>query len=421
MTQAMNAAITGHNEGAPYDVDRVRADFPILSETVYGKPLVYFDNGASAQKPRQVIDAMRDIFEHSYTNVHRGAHFLSQQLSERYESVRDKVAGFINAPGRENIVFTRIATEAINLVAASYGRAHLRAGDEIVISAMEHHANIVPWQMLCEEKGTVLKVAPIDANGALDMDAFAALLGPKTKLVAMAHCSNVLGTVTPAAEIARLAHAHGAVVLFDGAQSVVHMPIDVQAIDADFYVFTGHKLYGPNAIGVLYGKADLLESMPPYQGGGDMIERVTFEKTTFQAPPYRFEAGTPPIVETIGLGVAIDYVNALGMANIAAHERELCRYATARLDEIGGIRLFGRTEEKAAILSFVQDGIHPMDTAMWLDRSGVAVRVGQHCAEPLMSVLGVDGTVRASLGLYNTKAEVDVMIEALQSARAKFA
>lgn len=420
MTQAMNAAIAGHNDGAPYDVDRVREDFPILSETVYGKPLVYFDNGASAQKPRQVIDAMRDVFEHSYTNVHRGAHFLSQQLSDRYENVRDKVATFLNAPARENIVFTRIATEAINLVAATYGRAHLKAGDEIVVSAMEHHANIVPWQMLCEEKGTVLKVAPIDADGALDMEAFEALLGPRTKLVAITHCSNVLGTVTPAAEITRLAHQHGAVVLFDGAQSVVHMPVDVQAIDADFYVFTGHKLYGPNAIGVLYGKMELLNSMPPYQGGGDMIERVSFEKTTYQAPPYRFEAGTPPIVETIGLGVAIDYVSALGMANIATHERELRRYATARLNEMGGIRLFGTTADKAAILSFVQDGIHPMDTAMWLDRAGVAVRVGQHCAEPLMDVLGVDGTVRASLGLYNTKAEVDVMIEALQTARAKF-
>lgn len=420
MVQAMNAAVAGHNEGAPYDVEQVRADFPILAETVYGKPLVYFDNGASAQKPRQVIDCMREVFEHSYTNVHRGAHFLSQQLTDRYEAVRDTVAAFLNAPARETVVFTRNATEAINLVAASHGRANLKAGDEIVVSVMEHHANIVPWQLLCEEKGTVLKVAPIDADGALDMEAFADLLGPKTKLVAITHCSNVLGSVTPAAEIARLAHESGALVLFDGSQAAVHMPVDVQAIDADFYVFTGHKLYGPNAIGVLYGKADLLEAMPPYQGGGDMIERVTFEKTTFQAPPYRFEAGTPPIVETIGLGVAIDYVSTLGMTNIATHERELRRYATERLNEIGGIRLFGTMADKAAILSFVQDGIHPMDTAMWLDRAGVAVRVGQHCAEPLMDVLGVDGTVRASLGLYNTKAEVDVMIEALQSARAKF-
>ena len=422
MTQAMNAAFSdpGRNDGAPYDVEQVRQDFPILSETVYGKPLVYFDNGASAQKPRQVIDSMREVFEHSYTNVHRGAHYLSQQLTDRYEAVRETVARFLNAPSPEQIVFTRNTTEAINLVAASYGRTHLKAGDEIVLSVMEHHANIVPWQLLRDEKGVVLKVVPVDETGALDMDAFARALGPKTRLVAIAHCSNVLGTVTPAAEIARLAHEKDVPVLFDGSQSVVHMPVDVQAIDADFYVFTGHKLYGPNAIGALYGKAELLASMPPYQGGGDMIERVTFEKTTYQQPPYRFEAGTPPIVETIGLGVAIDYVSALGMAAIAAHERELRRYATERLGEVGGIRLFGTAADKAAILSFVQEGIHPMDTAMWLDRAGVAVRVGQHCAEPLMSHLGIDGAVRASLGLYNTKAEVDVMIDALTAAKAKF-
>ena len=420
MTQAMNAAFVGHNDGAPYDVDRVRADFPILGETVYGKPLVYFDNGASAQKPRQVIDAMSNVFEHGYTNVHRGAHYLSQQLTDRYENVRGTVARFLNAPSPEQIVFTRNATEAINLVAASYGRSHLHAGDEIVVSVMEHHANIVPWQLLGEEKGTVLKVAPLDADGALDMEAFAALLGPKTKLVAITHCSNVLGSVTPAAEIARLAHDKGIPVLFDCSQAAVHMPVDVQAIDADFYVFTGHKLYGPNAIGVLYGKAELLAAMPPYQGGGDMIARVSFEKTTYQEPPYRFEAGTPPIVETIGLGVAIDYVQTLGMGAIAAHEKELRRYATERLAELGGIRLYGTAPEKAAILSFVQDGIHPMDTAMWLDRAGVAVRVGQHCAEPLMDRLGIDGAVRASLGLYNTKAEIDIMIDALRTARAKF-
>lgn len=403
-----------------YDVEAIRKDFPILSREVNGKPLVYLDNGASAQKPRAVIEAVTRAYAEEYSNVHRGLHTLSNIATENYEAVRGKIARFLNAASEDEIVMNSGTTEGINLVSYGWAAPRMKAGDEIVLSVMEHHANIVPWQMLCEEKGTVLKVAPIDADGALDMDAFEALLGPRTKLVAITHCSNVLGTVTPAAEIARLAHQHGAVVLFDGAQSVVHMPVDVQAIDADFYVFTGHKLYGPNAIGVLYGKMELLNSMPPYQGGGDMIERVSFEKTTYQAPPYRFEAGTPPIVETIGLGVAIDYVSALGMANIAAHERELRRYATARMNEMGGIRLFGTTADKAAILSFVQDGIHPMDTAMWLDRAGVAVRVGQHCAEPLMDVLGVDGTVRASLGLYNTKAEVDVMIEALQTARAKF-
>jgi len=414
-------ATSGHNARDGLDVERVRQDFPILSETVYGKPLVYFDNAASAQKPRAVIDAMREVFEHQYTNVHRGAHFLSQQLTERYESVRGTVAGFLNAGSEEEIVITRNATEAINLVAASFGRSRLEPGDEVIVSEMEHHANIVPWQLLREEKGIVLKVAPVDERGELDMAAFADLLGPRTGLVAITHCSNVLGTVTPAAEIVRLAHAQGVPVLLDGSQAAVHMPVDVQALDADFYVFTGHKLYGPTAIGVLYGKAALLAEMPPYQGGGDMIERVTFEKTTFQAPPQRFEAGTPPIVEAIGLGAAIDYVSDLGMAAIAAHERELLRYATARLAEVGGVRLIGTAPEKAAILSFVIDGIHPYDTAAVLDRAGVATRVGQHCAEPLMDRFGIAGTVRASLGLYNTRAEIDVMVAALEKAKAVFA
>jgi len=412
---------SGHNARDGLDVERVRQDFPILSETVYGKPLVYFDNAASAQKPRAVIDAMREVFEHQYTNVHRGAHFLSQQLTERYEGVRETVARFINAGSEQEIVITRNATEALNLVAASFGRSQLSAGDEVIVSEMEHHANIVPWQLLREEIGIVLKVVPVDDRGQLDMDAFAALLGPRTRLVAITHCSNVLGTVTPAAEIVRLAHAQGVPVLFDGSQAAVHMPVDVRALDADFYVFTGHKLYGPTAIGILYGKADLLAQMPPYQGGGDMIERVTFEKTTFQEPPQRFEAGTPPIVEAIGLGAAIDYVSALGMDAIAAHERELLRYATARLSEIEGVRLFGTAPEKAAILSFVIEGIHPYDTAAVLDRAGVATRVGQHCAEPLMDRFGIDGTVRASLGLYNTRAEIDVMVAALEKAKAMFA
>jgi cysteine desulfurase/selenocysteine lyase len=410
-------AAAGHNSEGAYDVERIRRDFPILTRQVHGKPLVYFDNAASAQKPRAVIDCMRQVLEEQYTNVHRGAHQLSQELTDRYEGVRETVARFLNAPSAEQIVLTRNATESLNLVAATYGRTFLGAGDGVLVSEMEHHANIVPWQLLRDEKGIELKVAPIDERGALDMAAFSRLLEGNTKLVAITHCSNVLGSMTPAAEIVRLAHERGIPVLLDGSQAAVHNPIDVQALDADFYVFTGHKLYGPTAIGVLYGKAELLAEMPPYQGGGDMIEKVTFERTTYQEPPYRFEAGTPPIVEAIGLGAAIDYVNAVGMQAIAAHERSLLAYANERLAELPDITLFGTTPEKAAILSFVQDGIHPFDTAAVLDREGVAVRVGQHCAEPLMARLGVEGTARASLGLYNTTAEIDTMVAALHRAR----
>lgn len=410
----------GHNVEGGFDVERIRLDFPILSRQVHGKPLVYFDNGASAQKPRAVIDAMTEVLEHQYTNVHRGAHFLSQSLTERYEGVRETVARFLNASSPDQIVITRNTTDAINLVASSFGRAFMKAGDAVVISAMEHHANIVPWQMLRDEKGIVLKVAPIDDRGVLDLDAYAALLDEKPKLVSITHCSNVLGTHVPAKEIIRLAHDRGIPVLLDGSQSVVHSAIDVQDLDADFFVFTGHKLYGPTAIGILYGKADLFAQMPPYQGGGDMIESVTYEKTTYKEPPDRFEAGTPPIVEAIGLGTAIDYVSAIGMDKIAAHEQALLAYATERLMDMGDIRLFGTAPHKAAILSFIQDGIHPFDTAATLDQAGVAVRVGQHCAEPLMARLGVDGTIRASLGMYNTTSEIDVMIEALERARKLF-
>jgi cysteine desulfurase/selenocysteine lyase len=411
---------TGHNIEGGFDVERIRQDFPILSRQVHGKPLVYFDSGASAQKPRAVIDAMTQVLENEYTNVHRGAHYLSQTLTDRYEGVRETIARFINAPSEDQIVITRNTTEAINLVAATYGRKFLGQGDAVVVSTMEHHANIVPWQMLRDEKGIELKVAPIDDTGALDLDAYAALLDGNTKLVAITHCSNVLGTMVPAAEIVRLAHDRGIPVLLDGSQAVVHSTVDVQALDADFYVFTGHKLYGPNAIGVLYGRAELLAQMPPYQGGGDMIASVTFEKTTYQEPPHRFEAGTPPIVEAIGLGAAMDYVSAIGMEAIAAHEKSLLAYATERLMALPGIQLFGTAPGKAAILSFIQQGIHPFDTAATLDREGVAVRVGQHCAEPLMGRLGVDGTVRASLAMYNTTAEVDTMIRALERARTLF-
>ena len=412
--------LAGHNVEGGFDVERIRQDFPILGRQVHGKPLVYFDSGASAQKPRAVIDAMTQVLENEYTNVHRGAHYLSQTLTDRYEGVRETIARFINAPSEEQIVITRNTTEAINLVAASYGRKFLGQGDGVVVSTMEHHANIVPWQLLRDEKGIELKVAPIDDSGVLDLEAYEALLDGNTKLVAITHCSNVLGTMTPAAELVRLAHDRGIPVLLDGSQAVVHSAVDVQALDADFYVFTGHKLYGPTAIGVLYGKAELLAQMPPYQGGGDMIAKVTFEKTTYQEPPQRFEAGTPPIVEAIGLGAAMDYVSAIGMDNIMAHEKALLAYAMDRLAAMPDIKLFGTAPEKAAILSFVQEGIHPFDTAATLDRAGVAVRVGQHCAEPLMARLGVDGTVRASLAMYNTTGEIDTMIEALQRARALF-
>ncbi|MBT3373489.1 MAG: cysteine desulfurase [Rhodospirillaceae bacterium] len=417
---AQSSGFSGHNVEGGFDVDRVRQDFPILGRQVHGKPLVYFDSGASAQKPRAVIDAMTEVLEAQYTNVHRGAHYLSQTLTDRYEGVREKIAAFLNAPSENEIVITRNTTEAINLVAATYGRKFLNKGDGVLISDMEHHANIVPWQLLRDEIGIELKVAPIDDRGVLDMDAYAALLDGNTKLVAMTHCSNVLGTMLPGKEIVRLAHERGIPVLLDGSQAVVHSAVDVQDLNADFYVFTGHKLYGPTAIGVLYGKADLLAQMPPYQGGGDMIATVTYEKTTYQEPPYRFEAGTPPIVEAIGLGAAIDYVSAIGMDAIAAHEKALLAYATERLTAMPDIRLFGSAPEKAAILSFVQDGIHPFDTAATLDRAGVAVRVGQHCAEPLMARLGVDGTVRASLAMYNTSGEIDTMITALERARSLF-
>ena len=414
------ASRAGHNLEGGFDVERIRQDFPILSRQIHGKPLVYFDSGASAQKPRAVIDAMTQVLENEYTNVHRGAHYLSQTLTDRYEGVRETIARFINAPSENQIVITRNTTEAINLVAATYGRKFLGRGDGVVVSEMEHHANIVPWQLLRDEKGIELKVAPIDDAGVLDLDAYAALLEDNTKLVAITHCSNVLGTVVPAAEIVRMAHDRGIPVLLDGSQAVVHGTVDVQALDTDFYVFTGHKLYGPNAIGVLYGKAELLAQMPPYQGGGDMIAKVTFEKSTYQEPPHRFEAGTPPIVEAIGLGAAMDYVSAIGMDAIMAHEKALLAYATERLTALPGIQLFGTAPGKAAILSFIQQGIHPFDTAATLDRAGVAARVGQHCAEPLMARLGVDGTVRASLAMYNTTAEIDTMIEALERARTLF-
>ena len=410
----------GDNSTAAFDVERVRADFPILGETVYGKPLVYFDNAASAQKPRQVIEAMSEAYERYYSNVHRGVHHMSQRSTEAFEAGREKLAAHLNAASSDEIVFTRNGSEAINLVAASYGRAFLQAGDEVVISAMEHHSNIVPWHLLKEEKGIVLKVAPIDEDGNFLLDDFETLLGPRTKLVAVTHISNALGTITPLKQIVSLAHARGIPVLADGCQAAPHLKIDVQDLDIDFYVVTGHKIYGPSGIGALYGKMDILKTMPPYQGGGEMIDVVTFEKSTFKAPPHRFEAGTPAIVEAIGLGAAIDYVNRIGLDNIAAHENGLSAYATERLAAVEGVRLFGRAKEKTGIISFNFEGAHAHDVGTILDRSGVAVRAGHHCAQPLMEFLGVDSTARASFGLYNTREEVDALVEGVERVREFF-
>ena len=417
MNAPAKAAVAGQNY--TYDIDAVRADFPILSRTIYGKKLVYLDNGASAQKPHVVLDAVRRCYEEEYSNVHRGAHFLSGLATDNFESARNRIAQFINAGSEDEIIFTHNATEAINLVAASYGRTFLGGGDEIIVSEMEHHANIVPWQMLAEEKGLVLRVAPIADDGSFPIDEFKKLLNAKTKLVALTHCSNVLGTVTPVKEIARLSHDNGTPVLIDGAQGVVHGPVDVRDLDVDFYAFTGHKLYGPSGIGVLYGKMDVLRTMPPYQGGGDMIERVSFAGTTFKEPPHRFEAGTPPIAQAIGLGAAIDYVSGLGVETIAAHEHDLLIYAQEQLAEIDRVRFFGTAPGKAAIISFLVEGIHPLDVATILDREGVAVRVGQHCAEPLMDRLGIEGTLRASIGLYNNREDIDTLVAATRKAIEK--
>lgn len=417
MSMTAQAMVQGSNSTQAFDVEQVRADFPILEEQVYGKPLIYLDSGASAQKPRQVIDAMTYVYEKQYANVHRGVHYMSQHATEAYEEARRKVARFMNAPSENNIVFARGATEGINLVANSYGRKHLKAGDEVIVSHMEHHANIVPWQLLRDQIGIEIKVAPILDDGSLDMEAFAGLLGPKTKVVAMTHVSNALGTIVPIAEVIRLAHAAGAIVVVDGCQAMPHAKVDVQALDADFYVFSAHKIYGPTGIGVLYGKADLLDSMPPWQGGGDMILSVSFEETTYQAAPLRFEAGTPAITEAIGMGAAIDYLSAIGMDAISAHEEGLLHYATERLSAIDGLRIIGTAPEKAAIISFVMDRVHPHDIGTVIDRAGIAVRAGHHCAEPVMKRFGVAATTRASFGLYNTVAEVDVLAEALEGVK----
>ncbi len=402
-----------------YDVEAVRRDFPILSQSVNGKPLVFLDSAASAQKPRQVIEAMSGFLMADYANVHRGIYKLSQRATDLFEGTREKVARYLNAPSPETVVLTRNATEAFNLLAHSLG-ASFAAGDEVVISEMEHHANIVPWQMLCERTGVVLKVAPITDDGDLMLDALDDLIGPRTRLVSVSHASNVLGTINPAAEIVRIAHAKGVPVAFDGSQAAVHSLVDVRAIDADFYIFTGHKLYGPTGIGVLYAKADHLAAMPPFLGGGDMIESVSFAGTTYKDGPARFEAGTPPIIEGVGLSAAIDYVEALGREAIAAHEADLLAYATERLSAIDGLRMIGTARDKAAICSFVLGDVHAHDVGTILDQAGIAVRVGQHCAEPLMDRFGVTSTTRASFGLYNTRAEVDALVDGLHLVQELF-
>ena len=403
------------------DVARVRADFPILAQRVRGKPLVFLDSAASAQKPRAVIDAMRGAMETQYANVHRGLHWMSERTTDAYEAAREAVAGLMNAD-REEIVFTRNSTEAINLVAHSYGRGVMRPGQAVVISAMEHHSNLVPWQMLRDERGIELRVAPITDAGELDMPAFEALLADgKVGLVAITHMSNVLGTYTAAERIVRAAHAAGAKVLFDGSQAIVHRRVDVRALDCDFYAWTGHKLYGPTGIGVLYARRELLERMPPFLGGGEMIASVTYERTTWAEVPHKFEAGTPPILEAIGLGAAIGYVQAIGYPAIAAHEQALTDRALARLSSVEGLRVLGRAQDRGGVVSFTLDGAHAHDVATLLDRQGIAVRAGNHCAEPLMRRFGVDSTARASFGVYTTPEEIDALADTLARVRAFFA
>jgi cysteine desulfurase/selenocysteine lyase len=404
-----------------YPIDRIRSEFPILSALVRGKPLVYLDNGASAQKPEAVIDQIKKTYETEYANVHRGVHFMSQKATDAMEAARVKVQAFLNAAEEKEIIFVRGATEGINLVASSWGRSNLQEGDEIVLSVLEHHSNIVPWQIIAEQTGAVIKVVPIDDAGTFLLDEYEKLLSPRTKMVAVTHVSNALGTVVPVADVIRIAHENGAVVLLDGCQAVPHTSVDVQALDADFYVFSGHKLYGPSGIGVLYGKAALLNAMPPYQGGGEMIDRVTFEKTTYAELPFKFEAGTPHIAGIIALGAAIDYLNGIGFDAIAAHEHDLLEYATERLSGMNSINIVGTAEHKAAILSFNIRDIHPHDVGTILDYDGIAVRTGHHCAQPVMDRFDVAATVRASFGLYNTREEVDALVDGINRVQEMFA
>jgi cysteine desulfurase/selenocysteine lyase len=403
-----------------FDPERARADFPILRQKIHGRPLVYLDNAATSQKPQRVIDAISNFYSTTNANVHRGVHALSERATEQFELAREKVRAFINAPRVEDIVFVRGTTEAINLVAQSFGRSRLRRGDEILISAMEHHSNIVPWQLLCESTGAVLRVAPINDDGELVVGEFEALLGPKTRLVALAHVSNALGTINPVRQLVAAAHSRGVPVLLDGAQAIPHLKVDVKALDCDFYVFSSHKMFGPMGIGALFGKADLLESMPPYQGGGDMILSVTFEKTVYNRVPYKFEAGTPDVGGAVGLGSAIDYLNSLGMEQIAAYEHDLLDYATGAIAGVPGVKLVGTAQQKAGVISFLLKDIHPHDIGTILDQEGIAIRTGHHCAQPVMQRFGVDATARASLAFYNTREDIDRLVAGLDKVKEIF-
>ncbi len=418
MSSVAEVALARQEPG--YDVERVRAEFPILASSVHGKPLVYLDNAATTQKPRAVIDAEREYYEQTNANIHRGVHALSERATAAFEGARERVRRFLNADSTREIVFTRGTTEAINLVAQSYGRSRFKAGDEILISALEHHSNIVPWQLLCEQSGALLRVVPIGDAGEFLFDEYRKLLGPRTRLVALAQVSNSLGTVLPVRQAIDLAHERGVPVLVDGAQAVAHEPVDVRALDCDFYAFSGHKIYGPTGTGVLYAKRALLEAMPPYQGGGDMIRSVTFEKSTWADLPYKFEAGTPNIAGVVGLGAALEFVERIGLESIAAHEAGLLEYATGRAAGIAGLRIIGTAPEKAGILSFVLERIHPHDIGTILDHQGVAVRAGHHCAMPVMQRFHVPATARASFALYNTRAEVDALIGAIHKAKELF-
>ena len=403
-----------------YDIQKIREDFPILDREVYGKPLIYLDNGATTQKPRQVVEAITDEYYSVNANVHRGVHFLSQQATELHEASRETVRRFINARSSNEIVFTRGTTESINLLASSFADSQMKEGDEVIVSVIEHHSNIVPWQLQAARKGIVLKVIPMNDRGELLLDEYEKLFSERTKLVSFAHVSNVLGTVNPAKEMIATAHAHGVPVLIDGAQSVPHMKVDVQDLDADFFAFSGHKIYGPTGVGVLYGKEEWLDKLPPYQGGGEMIQSVSFEKTTFNELPFKFEAGTPDYIGTTALAKALDYVSAIGMENIAAHEHELTLYAMQRLKEINGMRIFGEAEHKSSVISFLVGNIHHLDMGTLLDRLGIAVRTGHHCAQPLMIRMGIEGTVRASFGLYNTKEEIDMLAAGIERVSRMF-
>ncbi len=415
MKTARDLAVEGTQSPATlrFDARAIREDFPILRQKIHGKPLVYLDNAATAQKPQVVIDAVQQFYCMNNSNIHRGVHILSQRATEAYEATRLKVRHFLNASKESEIIFVRSTTEAINLVVHSYGRKHLRAGDEVIISAMEHHSNIVPWQMLCLEKNVILRVAPMNDNGELLVEEYEKLFNPRTRFVSMVHLSNALGTLNPAREIVRIAHSRGVPVLIDGAQAAAHMKVDVQELGCDFYAFSGHKIYGPTGIGILYGKAEQLEMMPPYQGGGDMISSVTFEETIYNSVPYKFEAGTPNVAGGIGLGAAIDYLNEVGLDRVERYEHELLVYATDVLSDIPGLKIIGRAKKKASVLSFVLEGVHPHDIGTVLDQQGIAIRTGHHCAQPVMDRFGVPATARASVALYNTRAEIDALVKGI--------